>query len=72
MHRIGIIHRDVKGANVYVFFFLWIRSSLPFRLLTARGEIKLADFGACAALHRRKGHDTFIGTRYDPAPLQIN
>eukprot|EP01126_Amoeba_proteus_P001140 TRINITY_DN10325_c0_g1_i3.p1 TRINITY_DN10325_c0_g1~~TRINITY_DN10325_c0_g1_i3.p1 ORF type:complete len:145 (-),score=14.49 TRINITY_DN10325_c0_g1_i3:167-601(-) len=47
LHKLGIIHRDIKGANI---------------LMTSIGEIKIADFGTCAPFRRSgRGHETFIG-----------
>ena len=40
IHARGIVHRDVKGANV---------------LIAANGVVKLADFGSATALERRGG-----------------
>ena len=54
LHRMGKMHRDIKGANI---------------LLTDEGDVKLADFGVSAeitaTLAKRK---SFIGTPYWIAP----
>lgn len=52
LHEQGVIHRDIKGANL---------------LLTKEGQVKLADFGACtyAALNKNL---TVVGTPFWMAP----
>lgn len=52
LHEQGVIHRDIKGANL---------------LLTKEGHVKLADFGACtyAALNKNL---TVVGTPFWMAP----
>ena len=50
LHSVGIIHRDIKGANI---------------LLTNSGDIKLVDFGVSAELkHAGEKRNTLIGTPY--------
>ena len=61
IHARGIVHRDVKGANV---------------LIAANGVVKLADFGSATALERRGGRelrvrrvrDARLLARVPPAP----
>eukprot|EP01119_Soliformovum_irregulare_P006046 TRINITY_DN177_c0_g1_i3.p1 TRINITY_DN177_c0_g1~~TRINITY_DN177_c0_g1_i3.p1 ORF type:complete len:931 (-),score=352.87 TRINITY_DN177_c0_g1_i3:97-2889(-) len=54
LHGIGIIHRDIKGANI---------------LLTNSGDIKLVDFGVSAELKKPgERRNTLIGTPYWMAP----
>jgi len=59
LHQNGIIHRDIKGANI---------------LLNERGEIKLGDFGTCGELFvndKRKIRTSFVGTPYWMAPVYL-
>jgi len=57
IHKIGIIHRDIKAGNLF---------------LTEQGEIKLGDFGVSAKLQHAQGRArTFIGTPYWMAPEVI-
>ncbi|KAI8378004.1 kinase-like domain-containing protein [Radiomyces spectabilis] len=42
LHRMGILHRDIKGSNL---------------LLNNQGELKIADFGLARVFQRHKTHD---------------
>ena len=42
LHRVGILHRDMKGSNI---------------LLTAQGDLKLADFGLARLYNRKRKAD---------------
>ncbi len=57
LHRQGIIHRDVKAANI---------------LLTNTGKIQLCDFGIAANLQMQNKRSTMIGTPYWMAPEVIS
>ena len=59
LHKSGIIHRDIKAANI---------------LLTSIGRILLCDFGVAASLASSSVHSkrsTFVGTPYWMAPEVI-
>lgn len=59
LHKSGIIHRDIKAANI---------------LLTSTGRILLCDFGVAASLASNSVHSkrsTFVGTPYWMAPEVI-
>ena len=59
LHRSGIIHRDIKAANI---------------LLTTSGKVLLCDFGVAASLVSSSVHSkrsTFVGTPYWMAPEVI-
>jgi serine/threonine protein kinase len=68
LHKQGIVHRDIKGANI---------------LTTKNGIIKLTDFGVATRLENRKNNNynlddtekktsySFVGTPYWMAPEVI-
>lgn len=49
LHSIGVIHRDIKSANL---------------LTTDSGEIKLTDFGVSAVVEKGQKRRSVIGTPY--------
>jgi serine/threonine protein kinase len=49
LHLQGVIHRDIKGANI---------------LSTKEGLIKLADFGVATKLNESRKSDSVVGTPY--------
>lgn len=57
LHKSGVIHRDIKGANV---------------LVTEQGRVLLCDFGVSALLATtQQKRATFVGTPYWMAPEVI-
>jgi len=53
LHEQGVIHRDIKGANI---------------LVTKDGIVKLADFGVATKLTESRKSDSVVGTPYWMAP----
>lgn len=57
LHKQGVVHRDIKGANI---------------LTTKNGTVKLADFGVAMSLtDEKKSSASFVGTPYWMAPEVI-
>mmetsp|Transcript_2496 Transcript_2496/g.5941 ORF Transcript_2496/g.5941 Transcript_2496/m.5941 type:complete len:507 (+) Transcript_2496:61-1581(+) len=57
LHKKGIIHRDIKSANI---------------LLTEEGEVRMADFGVSAQLENGQRARTTIGTPLWMSPEVLN
>jgi len=55
-HRKGVIHGDVKPANI---------------LITGEGRVKLSDFGMARVFHRHSGTGQLLGTPAYWCPEQI-
>ncbi|SPQ96539.1 non-specific serine/threonine protein kinase [Plasmodiophora brassicae] len=53
LHAQGVIHRDIKGANI---------------LATKEGLVKLADFGVATKINDSQKSDSVVGTPYWMAP----
>eukprot|EP00005_Dracoamoeba_jomungandri_P003196 CAMPEP_0174250890 /NCGR_PEP_ID=MMETSP0439-20130205/909_1 /TAXON_ID=0 /ORGANISM="Stereomyxa ramosa, Strain Chinc5" /LENGTH=514 /DNA_ID=CAMNT_0015331069 /DNA_START=133 /DNA_END=1674 /DNA_ORIENTATION=+ len=57
IHKQKKVHRDIKSGNI---------------LITASGDIKLADFGLCCVYTESKPPSKMAGSRYWMAPEMIN
>jgi serine/threonine protein kinase len=53
LHKCGVIHRDIKGANI---------------LITKHGKVKLADFGVAVKIEESKKSISAAGSPYWIAP----
>ena len=72
LHSEGKLHRDIKGVFILVQALLILHLQAANILLSARGEVKLADFGVSgqlSALSAKK--NTFVGTPYWMSPEVI-
>eukprot|EP00755_Sulcionema_specki_P014896 Sspe_Gene.57926::Locus_31777_Transcript_4_4_Confidence_0.375_Length_1414::g.57926::m.57926/K08857/NEK1_4_5; NIMA (never in mitosis gene a)-related kinase 1/4/5 len=58
MHAKGIMHRDIKAANVF--------------FTPGRETVKLGDFGSCSLLETNENATTLVGTPYYLAPEMCN